>query len=295
MSRLISDTDCELWYDRAEELGVDYIKMPYQVDGKEYFYDLGKNTDIKEFYGLVRQGKMPSTSALNENDYIDFIEPYFKNGEDLFYVSFSHAMSGTFNQLDKAIAKLKETYPERKITVFDTRCISVSAGLIVEEAAKLKKQGLNDDELYKKLLEYRDKIGTYFIVDDLHHLKRGGRLSAIAAFAGTALGLKPMLTYSDEGGLTVVQKITGRKKSISVMTQRAIEEMIEVDQHRIYVLDADCKEEGDKIRDSILEAYPNADVHRLPVGPVIGAHAGPGTLAIIFTAEKRAIPLKKGL
>lgn len=295
MSVLISDTDCELWYDRAEELGVDYIRMPYQIDGKEYFYDLGKETDINEFYRLVRSGKMPSTSALNVQDYIDFIEPYFKRGEDLFYVSFSHAMSGTFNQLDKAIEQLKQTYPERKITVFDTRCISVSAGLMVEEAAKLKKQGLSDEELYEKLLEYRDKIGTYFIVDNLFHLKRGGRLSAIAAFAGTALGIKPMLTYNDEGGLTVLQKPKGRKKSISIMTQYAINEMIEVDQHRIYVLDADCKEEGDKIKDVILESYPNADVHRLPIGPVIGAHAGPGTLAIIFTAKQRAIPLKKGI
>ncbi len=289
----MTDTDCELWYSRAQELDIKYIKMPYFIDGQENFYDFGENTDFEAFYKKVRSGIVPVTMALNCQDYLDFIEPFFASGEDVLYVSFSHAMSGTFNQLNSAIKILNEKYPERKITVFDTKCISASAGIMVEEAALLKKKGASDEEILAFLEEFRDKIGTYFIVDDLMHLKRGGRLSAVAACAGSILALKPMLTYSAEGGLSVVQKISGRKKSMEILVKKVTEEMIEIEDRPIYVVDADCKEDGDKVKEKILAVHPKANIVRMPVGPVIGAHCGPGTIGVIYTAKQRPIPLKK--
>ena len=137
MSRLIFDSNGELWYTRAEELGLDYISMPYYIDGQEYYYDLGKATDFRKFYDLVRAGNIPKTQALNPEDYKNFLTPYFERGEDILYVSFSHKLSGTFQSLGLALRELAERFPERKCTVFDTNSISLVSGIQAEEAAKL--------------------------------------------------------------------------------------------------------------------------------------------------------------
>ena len=125
MSVLICDSNGELWHTRAKELGLDYISMPYFVDGEEYYYDLGEKTDFRKFYDLVRGGKIPTTQALNPEDYKRILTPYFEKGEDVLYVSFSHKLSGTFQFLNLALNELKETYPDRKCTVFDTNSISL--------------------------------------------------------------------------------------------------------------------------------------------------------------------------
>lgn len=138
MSVLICDSNGELWHTRAEELKLDYISMPYYIGGEEYFYDLGKNTDFKKFYATVRGGEIPKTQALNPEDYKRILTPYFERGEDVLYVSFSHKMSGTFQQLDTALNELKEIYPDRKCTVFDTNSISLGAGIQAEQAAIMK-------------------------------------------------------------------------------------------------------------------------------------------------------------
>ncbi len=292
MSVLICDSNCELWYTYAEELGLDYISMPYIYrDEEQCYYDLGKNTDFKAFYSAVRGGVVPRTMALNPEDYKDFLRPYFARGEDVLYLSFAHAMSGTFGSLDVALKELKEEFPERKCTVFDTKAISLGAGLQVEAAARLKQTGASDEELLAFLHDFRDRLGCYFEVDDLMHLKRGGRLSAAAAVAGTMLGLKPILTFNEEGGLSVYEKAMGRKKAMRMLAEHCINEMT-APEYPVYVLDADCVEEGDKLAALIREKRPEAQIRRQTVGPVIGSHCGPGTLAVLFIGDKRPIPLK---
>lgn len=293
MSVLLCDSNCELWYTRAEELGLDYIPMPYYVQDKEYRYDLGKNTDFRAFYDAVRGGAVPKTQALNPEDYKEILTPYFEQGEDVLYISFSHKMSGTFNYLDIALRELKEKYPERKCTVFDTKGISLGAGIQVEQAALMKKAGASDEEILTFLKEFTDRVAVYFVVDDLMHLKRGGRLSGFAAVAGTLLSLKPVLTFNEEGGLSVLTKVGGRKKAISTLAAHVIDELRDEDKYPVYIVDADCKEDGDRLRDLILEKRPNANIVRQIVGPVIGSHCGPGTLGVIFVADRRPIPLKK--
>lgn len=294
MSVLICDSNCELWHTRAKELGIDYISMPYYVKGREYFYDLGEQTDFSEFYREVRGGEIPKTQALNPEDYKRILTPYFERGEDVLYVSFSHAMSGTFQSLDLALKELNECFPDRKCTVFNTNSISLGAGIQVEQAALLKKQGASDEEILAFLRDFTNRVAVYFVVDDLMHLKRGGRCSGIAAVAGTLLGLKPMLTFNEGGGLSVIAKINGRKKTVSTLAEKVIEELQAEEEYTVYVVDADCKEEGDKLRDLILQKRPAAHILRQIVGPVIGAHCGPGTLGVIFVADKRPIPLKQG-
>ncbi|MCM1042702.1 MAG: DegV family protein [Corallococcus sp.] len=290
MSVLLCDSNCELWYDRLKELGVDFISMPYTLEDKEYFYDLGENTDFKYFYNSVRAGKIPITSALNPENYKEIIGKYFEKGEDVLYISFSHKMSGTFNYLNIALNELKETYPERKCTVFNTNSISLGAGIQVEQAALLKQNGASDEEILAFLKEFTHKVELYFVVDDLMHLKRGGRLSAAAAVMGTLLSLKPVLTVNAEGGLSVYKKIAGKKKALSFLAERVSEELAD-ENISVYIVDADCPTEGDAVRDMILKNRPQAKIVRQTIGPVIGTHCGPGTVGVIFAAEKRAIAL----
>lgn len=292
MSVLICDADGELWYTRQEELGVDYIKMPYSYNQEIFYYDLGKETDFTKFYAAVRSGQVPTTMALNPAEYVEILEPYFAKGEDVLYVSFSHAMSGTFDHLNTALNELKEKYPQRKCTVFDTKSICLGAGIQMEYAAELKNAGASDEEIIEKLTAFRDRIGMYFVVDDLMHLKRGGRLSGIAAFAGTLLSLKPILTTDENGSLKVYEKIIGKRKALRKMADNVVRELTGTE-YSVYVLDADCPEEADMFADMIKEQRPEAKIVRQVIGPVIGSHCGPGTIGVIFIADKRPVPLAK--
>ncbi|MDE7380275.1 MAG: DegV family protein, partial [Clostridia bacterium] len=290
MSVLLCDSNCELWFTKAEELGLKFIPMPYCYDGKEYAYDLGKETDFKAFYGAVRSGIIPTTMALNPENYREIIEPYFAAGEDVLYVSFSHAMSGTFAQLDKAVEQLTAEYPQRKCTVFNTNSISLGAGIQVEAAARLKNKGASDEEIVEFLKDFTNRVALYFTVDDLMHLKRGGRLSAVSAVAGTILGIKPVLTTGKDGGLTVLQKVSGRKKAIRLLADKVISELKDTT-YPVYVIDADCKDEGDELASIISSARGDAEVVRQTIGHVIGSPCGRGTLGVIFIAAKRAVAL----
>lgn len=292
MSVLLIDADGELWYTRQEELGVDCIKMPYAYNNETYYYDLGKKTDFRRFYDAVRGGTVPTTMALNPQEYVEILEPYFQKGEDVLYVSFSHAMSGTFDHLQTALKQLKEKYPQRKCTVFDTKSISLGAGIQMEYAAQLKNSGATDEEIISALEKFTDRVAVYFVVDDLNHLKRGGRLSGFAAFAGTLLQIKPILSMDAKGGLSVLQKVTGKKQALRTIADKVAAELTGTE-YSVYIVDADDPSEGDALANLIKEKRPEAKIVRQAVGPVIGAHCGPGTIGVIFIADKRPIPLEK--
>ncbi|MEG1705906.1 MAG: DegV family protein [Clostridia bacterium] len=291
--RLICDSDCELWFTQVEKLGIDCISMPYTVGDKEYFYDLGKDTDFASFYRLLRSGVASKTSAINPEGYVQFLEPIFSAGEDVLYVSFSHKMSGTFEHLKTAEDILKKKYPERKITTFDTNSISLGAGIQVEEATKLYKAGKSLEEILTFLQEFTNKICVYFVVDDLMHLKRGGRLSSSAAFAGTLLGLKPILTFDEHGGLKVIAKTMGKNKAILDLASHINNEVIDDELYNCYIIDADCGREGDRVAELVRAKHPKLNVVRQIIGPVIGSHCGPGTLGVIYVGKVRPIPLSK--
>lgn len=290
MSILICDADGELWFTRQEELGLDYISMPYTINGDIFYYDLGKNTDLKKFYDDMRNGAVPTTMALNPQEYVDILGKYFAEGQDVLYVSFSHKMSGTFDHLRVALTELAEKYPNRKCTIFDTKSISLGAGIQMEYAAMLKNDGATDDEILAKLAEFTNKVAVYFVVDDLVYLKRGGRLSAFAAFAGNLLGLKPILTLDAKGGLNAVEKIAGKRKAIKAIAEKVVKTLTDKS-FPVYLVDADCPADGDLLESLIVEKHPDAKIIRQTVGPVIGAHCGPGTVGVIFVADQRPIPL----
>jgi len=201
MSVFFTDTDCEMSYKDAEELGMHIIKMPYIMKGEEYYYDFGKETDIDAFYKGMRAGETVSTAALNTNDYLNYFEPVLASGEDILYVHFSSNLSCTFNSMNEAIATLKEKYPDRKITTFDTKNICLGAGIQVIEACKLHNNGASDEEVVEFLKTFSEKTAVYFYVESLKYLRRGGRVSAASAVMGTLLNIKPILTITGEGKL----------------------------------------------------------------------------------------------
>ena len=282
MSVFFTDTDCEMSYKDAEELGIQIIKMPYILKGEEQYYDFGKETDIDAFYKDMRDGEVVSTAALNTNDYINYFEPVFAAGEDILYVHFSSNLSCTFNSMNEAVRMLKEKYPERKFTSFDTRNICLGAGIQVIEACKLHNAGASDEEVVEFLKNFSEKVAIYFYVENLKYLRRGGRISAASAVMGTLLNIKPILTVTNEGKLEKLTTVKGNKKAIDFLYEKFNKEYLNDDKYDIYVLDADNKAAGDELAEKIRTSGKNVSIRRLDVGPVIGAHSGPGTVGCIF-------------
>lgn len=282
MSVFFTDTDCEMWFSDAESLGMNVIGMPYTINGQESVYDYGKNTDIEAFYNEMSQGKVATTAALNVQDYIEYFEPVFAAGEDILYVHFSSQLSCTFDSMKKAVDMLLEKYPGRKFTSFDTLNISVGAGIQAIEACKLHNAGASDEEVVEFLKGFRDRIAIYFYVDSLHYLRRGGRVSAVSNFMGSLLNLKPILTVTSEGKLEKLTVMKGKKKATDFLFEKFEKEYLNDDKYEVYVLDASNKEVADELAEKIRTSGKNVSIRRLPVGPVIGAHSGPGTVGCIF-------------
>lgn len=284
MSKFFCDSNCELWFDKVESLGINYISMPYTVGNNEYYYDLGKNTDNRKFFEDMRKGAVPKTSALNMQNYIDYFEPVLKQGEDIIYVTFSHKMSATFESMAKAIEQLKQTYPERTVSVVDTKHISMAAGIVVYYAAKLHNEGASDEEVVKFVESFRERVKCYFTVSNLIYLKRGGRLSSFKAFVGTLFDIKPIISNID-GKLENIEKSKGRKKSLKDLTGYLEKDKVDLS-YPIVIMNADCDPDADYTVSAIREKYPDAEIWEQLVGPVIGSHCGPDTIGVIFVAAE---------
>ena len=263
------------------------IKMPYVLDGQEYYYDLGENTDFKHFYDRMRAGAVPTTSAINEQNYIEYFEPELQAGRDIYYITFSHKLSATFESMDRAIAALKEKYPEREIRTFDTKSISLGSGFQVRYAAEKYRAGASMDELDAYLSHLREHTIVYFVVDDLIYLKRGGRISALTATLGSLLSIKPMISILPDGSLQSVGKIKGSKKVLAEFIKLMQEHNCNVKDYRIEVLQADCPETGDAFVKALRETFgDDIQIDYQVVGPVIASHCGPGTLGLIFYGDR---------
>lgn len=287
MSVFFTDTDCELWYTDAEKYNINVIGMPYTLDGEEKVYDMGKNTNFKHMYDRMRAGAMPITSALNPQDYIDYFEPIFARGEDIFYVHFSDKLSGTFNHMAVALNELKEKYPERKITLFNTKNICCGAGLQALVAGKMHFEGKSDDEILTFLQDFHSHIATKFVVDSLFHLKRGGRVSATSAVVGSLLNIKPLLKVTSEGKIEKYGTAKGMKKAVLTLSQECVDKVMNVGEYPIIILHADNETMALLAKNYIQENVKGAQVQVYPIGPVIGAHCGPGTIGIVYYTKEK--------
>ena len=285
--KIITDSTCDLPSTVIKELDVHVIPMEYILDGVSHFQDLeDEGEKTASFYGSLREGKVSSTSMINTARFIGVFEPYLKAGQDILHISFSSALSGSYNASRMAAEELKELYPERKILVLDSIAASIGQGLLVYHAALKKRQGLTHEELYVWLEENKKQICHWFTVEDLMHLKRGGRISALSANIGTALNIKPILSVNMEGKLVNLGKVMGRKKSLSELIIK-MKTSIETPENQVVIIG-----HGDSLKDAeFLSSKLKNELHvkeviMTQIGPIIGSHTGPGMIGLTFIGDR---------
>ena len=216
-----TDSDSDLPFRFVDELELDMVYMPYMVDGKEYFDDLGRNGKEKEFFDAMRGGAAPVTSLLPTAAYEEYFEPVLASGRDILFAAFSSQLSGTIQNIYAAREELLQRYPERRMIVVDTLSISLPQSILVLKAHELYRQGKTMDEVAAWLEENKSRSQAFFTVDDLAYLRRGGRISAVAATVGTMLDLKPIITEGKNGKLLSMDKVRGRKQALRTLAELA--------------------------------------------------------------------------
>ncbi len=281
----MTDSDSDLPFHLKQEYDIPVVYMPYALNGKEYFDDLGQMLDHKSYYDMMRNGAVPVTSALNEASYMEYFEPILQE-KDLLFVAFSSKLSCTLQAVYSAREKLLEKYPERRFVVVDTLRISGPMTLLVLKAHEMYRAGKSIDEVADWLENNKLRAQAYFIVDDLKYLKRGGRISATAATVGTMLDLKPIITEAPDGTLTANDKIRGRKKALAFIVDKMMQFAPDPEESPILILNADSPEDAERAKALAEQKLPGARIMIENVGPVIGAHAGPGTIALCFIGTK---------
>lgn len=258
------------------------IPMNVQVNGREYLFGPGGNIDCDEFYAFLRSGQFASTSQINPATYREYFEPILQEGRDLLYLCFSSGLSKTLESARMAIAELQEEYPERTILCLDTLCAAVGEGLFVMEAARKQMQGMDIHSLYNWLEEHRLNLCHWVTVDTFDHLKHGGRVSATSAGMGTLLGIKPLIHVDENGKLVAVGKPRGKKKALEALVSNMEKGWQPEISKQVIIGHGDSLEVARELRDLVAARFPEAEILIAPIGPVIGAHAGPGVMTVFF-------------
>ncbi|HHW45575.1 MAG TPA: DegV family protein [Clostridiales bacterium] len=285
---IVTESTCDLTAQLIRELDVRVIPMEFTVEGRAFSDNVfDRKLEPPEFYNLLREGKTASTAQVNSTTYLDLIEPLLKQGKDVLILAFSSQLSGTYQSSVMAVQQLKEQYPERKIITIDTKSASMGEGLVVYYAAKLRDSGRSIDEVAEWVTENRLKVCHWFTVDDLNHLKRGGRLTATKAIVGTFLGIKPVLHVDDEGKLKPVGKVRGRRQSLDALIENMKKTYIDTEPQTVFISHADCIEDAEYLEKQVKANFKPERVIINYIGPVIGAHAGPGTVAVFFLGKHR--------
>lgn len=289
MYKLFTDTDTDITPEAAEEYGYNLISMPYIIDQKiTYPYKDFKTFNAHEFYDILRSGVLPTTSALNAEEYKAYIEPVFKQGEDILYVHFSKAMSATFNSLNLALEELQIKYPDRKCYLLDTKGITIGSYNIVLEVGEMYKQGKSIEEILKWGETEVDKFATYFFADDLKFFGRSGRVSGLSAFMGNIFGVKPIITMDSNGIMRSVGKEKGRRKAVIKLIDYVKELGDDIKNHRIIIAHSDALSLVEECKELLEETFgKDLNIVIVAVNPTAGSHCGPDSVGISFHAIHR--------
>ena len=283
---IFTDSACDINPTMLEEWGVKACSLTFRFDGDEKEYS-NYDMDSKTFYDRMREGQVAKTAAVNSASFISAFEGALKDGKDVLYLGFSSGLSTTYNSARIAKEQLCGLYPDSKIIVVDTLAASAGEGLLLKLVVDKKNGGATIEEA----AEYAEKtimnICHWFTVDDLVYLKRGGRISAAAAFFGNVIGIKPVLHVDNEGHLVNVMKVRGRKSAVATMAQKYEELALDKENGKVYISHADCMNDVEELSRLIKERCGASVEVITDVGPVIGAHSGPGTLALFFVGKER--------
>ena len=284
--RIFTDATSDLPASFAEQLHVTVLPMGFTMEEKEYFYIPG-NSDmpIETFFEKMRAGVPVTTAQVNSFTFLEAFEPVLKAGEDILYIGFSSKLSGTVQSAFSAAEELMAKYPERKVIVIDSCSASLGEGLLVYYAAR--KQNLSLDALAKWVEDNKLRFIHWFTVDDLVYLKRGGRISGATAAIATILNIKPVMHVDNEGYLVAVEKVQGRKKSLRALYERLEKTVDTKATDTVFIGHCAAQADAEYVATLVHETYPDMMVHIDDIGTSIGAHSGPGTIALFFVGTER--------
>ncbi len=285
---ILTDSCCDLTDKMARELELEVLPLSLQMGGQLYHNYLdGRDIGFESFYARIRQGEAATTAAVSVGEFEAAMRAHLEAGKDLLCINFSSALSTTYQSASIAANDLRDEFPEAKIFVVDSLCASLGQGLLVYLCAQEKRKGKTLEEVYTFAEETKGKICHWFTVDDLNHLKRGGRISAATALFGTMLAIKPVMHVDDGGHLVPVSKARGRKSSLSALVDEMEKTALDPAHGTVFISHGDCEGDALLVADEIHRRFGNRDVSLNFVGPVIGNHSGPGTIALFFVGSKR--------
>ena len=279
---IFTDSSADLGEDLVREMDIQVLPLSFTIQDKTYHnYPDNRELDPHVFYQMLREGQTATTAAVNVEQYLQALEPQLQAGRDVLVLAFSSGLSATYNSSAIAAEELREKYPERKIYTVDTLCASLGQGLLVWLAAKERAKGKTIDEVRDWAVGHKLSICHQFTVDDLHFLKRGGRISSTTAFVGSMLQIKPVLHVDNDGKLMTVAK------ALKALVDRMEQTAIDLRDQTVFISHGDCLEDAQLVAQLVKDRFGVKDVYMNYVGPVVGAHAGPGVLALFYVGVER--------
>ena len=283
---IFTDSGCDISADILKEWDVLSLDLTFRFEGEDKEYS-NADMPVKKFYDRMRGGEVAKTSAINTATFEEAFEALLKQGKDLLYLGFSSGLSTTYNCAKMAAAELAEKYPDNKIITVDTLAASAGQGLLVNFAVKKRDEGATIEQTAQYIESIKLNLCHWFTVDDLVYLKRGGRVSAAAALVGTVLNIKPMLHVDNDGHLISKAKVRGRKTTLKFLCDKYGELAQDKKNGTVYICNADCMDDVESLKAMLAEEYGASVEIVTDIGPVIGAHAGPGTIAVFFLGNER--------
>lgn len=288
--KIITDSTADLPEEYLKEHDIDCMNLWYMIGGETYGGETGKELPWKEFYALMRNGEMPTTAQVNPEEAKEQFKKSIEAGsKKILYLAFSSGLSGTYNSVRIAAEEIMEEYPDCQIIVIDTLCASLGEGLLVYYAVKMQNEGKSFEEVAKWVEEHVQNFVHVFTVDDLNHLHRGGRVSKAVAIIGTLAGIKPVLHVDEEGHLVPQSNVRGRKKSLLKLVDNMEKQMGSYTGKNdiVFISHGDALEDAEFVRDEVKRRFGIEKFIINRVGPTIGAHSGPGTIALFFMGDVR--------
>ena len=286
---IVTDSSCNLLEEMIDDFGLHILPLTFMIDGVQYqSYLKGEKTDLKQFYTMMREGKVITTSLPNLSDSEKLFREILDEGKDVLYLGFSSALSGTHEAVRMLCMQLASEYPERTVRAVGTLAASGGQGLLVYHACMKAREGATLEETARWVEKNRLHLAHWFTVDDLMFLLRGGRVSKVSAYMGTMLNIKPVMHVDDEGRLIPMEKVRGRKKALQALVKHMEDSAWKpVADQPVFITHGDCIEDVEYVSDLIREKFGDVKITVNYVDPVIGAHSGPGTLALFFLADQR--------
>ncbi len=282
---IVTDSTANLSAKQLEENNVIAIPFPYFLNNQEYKYQDLESFDAKQYYDAIRSGAKVTTSQINPQGYIDIMQPILESGEDILFIGIASGISGAYASAEMARKQLLEDFPERRIELIDSKGAGLGEGLLVLKAAKCRLNGMELQETAERMRLVRERIYQVFIVDDLAHLRRTGRLSNVSAIVGSVLGIKPLLKGNENGKIVAFEKIRGRKKAIKALAEKYFTLAQNPTHQTIGISHADCEEDAKYLASLLQEKLAPKEIILAKHEPATGSHIGPSALALFFEGD----------